>query len=57
MIIGQLKDYKIYSLGGGLGEPHVVQKLGKYTLRTGREMRLTTHIGEYEMDQVILDLG
>jgi len=25
-------------------------------LRTGREMRLTAQIGEYEMDQVILDL-
>lgn len=25
--------------------------------RTGREMRLNTHIGEYEMDQIILDLG
>lgn len=30
----------------GLGEPHVVQKLGKHTLRTRREMRLTTLIGE-----------
>ena len=38
-------------------EPHVVWKLGKHTLRTGREMRLTTQIGKYEMDQVILDLG
>lgn len=26
-------------------------------MRTGREMRLTAQIGEYEMDQVILDLG
>ena len=41
----------------GSGEPHVVWKLGKHTSRTGREMRLTTQIGEYEMDQVILDLG
>ncbi len=26
-------------------------------MRIGREMRLTVQIGEYEMDQVILDLG
>ena len=26
-------------------------------MRMGREMRLTAQIGEYEMDQVILDLG
>lgn len=41
----------------GLGELRVVWKLGKNELCTGREMRLTTQIGEYEMDQVILDLG
>ena len=41
----------------GLGEPHVVQKLGKHALHTRREMRLTTQIGEHEIDQVILDLG
>lgn len=41
----------------GSGEPHVVQNLGKHALRTGREMRLTMQIGQYEMDQVILDLG
>jgi len=40
----------------GSRELHVVQKLGKHALRTGREMRLTAQIGEYEMDQVILDL-
>ena len=40
-----------------LGEPRVVRKLGMHTLCTGREMRLTAQIGEYEMDQVILDLG
>lgn len=39
------------------GEPCIVWKLRKHTMRTGREMRLTTQIGEYEMDQVILDLG
>ena len=40
----------------GLGEPHVVRKLGKHALRTEREMRLIAQIGEYEMDRVILDL-
>ena len=39
------------------GEPRIVQKIGKHKTMTGREMRLTTQIGEYEMDQVILDLG
>jgi len=39
------------------GEPHVVWKLGNDVTRTVREMMLTTQIGEYEMDQVILDLG
>jgi len=38
------------------GEPRVVWKLGKHALHTGREMRFTTQIGEYEMDQVIRDL-
>ena len=41
----------------GSGELRVVWKLRKHALRTGREMRLTTQIDEYEMDQVILDLG
>lgn len=41
----------------GSGELHVAQKLGKHTFHTGREMRLTVQIGEYEMDQFILDLG
>ena len=41
----------------GLGEPRVVRKLGKYALHTGQEMRLTVQIGNYEMDQIILDLG
>jgi len=39
-----------------LGEPCMVQKHGMHALRIGREMRLTMQIGEYEMDQVILDL-
>ena len=39
------------------GEPCVVRKIRKHKTRTGREMRLTAQIEEYEMDQVILDLG
>lgn len=35
----------------------MVWKVGKHALCIGREMRLTAQIGEYEMDQVILDLG
>jgi len=38
-------------------EPCVVKNLGKHKARTRCEMRLTAQIGEYEMDQVILDLG
>lgn len=41
----------------GLGEPHVVWKLGNHILCTEREMRLMAQIGEYEMDQIILNLG
>ena len=43
--------------GNALGESHIVGKIGKHKTRTGWEMRLTAQIGEYEMDQVILDLG
>ena len=39
------------------GEPCVVRNIGKHKMRTGCEMRLFAEIGEYEMDQVILDLG
>jgi len=35
----------------------VLRKINKYKARIAHEMRLTVHIGEYEMDQVILDLG
>jgi len=35
----------------------MVRKIGKHKAGTGHEMRLTVQIGEYEMDQVILDLG
>ena len=34
-----------------------VHKLHSYKRRTGREMRLTAQIGDYEIDQVILNLG
>lgn len=35
----------------------MVKKIGKHKVRTWHEMRLIAQIGEYEMDQVILDLG
>ena len=44
-------------VGNTPGEPCMVRKIGKHKIRIGREMRLTVQIGEYEMDQVILDLG
>ena len=34
----------------------VVHNIMGYT-RIGREMRLTAQVGEFEMDEVILDLG
>lgn len=40
-----------------MGKPGIVQKIGKHALQTGREIILTAQIREYEMDQVILDLG
>ena len=33
-----------------------VHQIKKY-IRTGREMRLNAQIGDYDMDEVILDLG
>ena len=33
-----------------LGESHIVRNIGKHKTRTRRQMRLTTQIGEYEMD-------
>lgn len=38
-------------------EQRAVRKMGKHKKWKGHKMRLTTQIGEYEMDQVILDLG
>ncbi len=35
----------------------MVRKIAKHKTRIGNEMRLTMQIGDYEMDQVILDLG
>ena len=34
----------------------VVHQIKKY-IRNGKEMRLSAQIGEYDMDEVILDLG
>jgi len=38
-------------------EQCMVHKVDKSKKMIGHEMRLTTQIGEFEMDQVILDLG
>ena len=38
------------------GEPRIVEKIRKHKIATRKEMILTAEIGEYEMDQVILDL-
>ena len=48
---------KCASKENALEGPRVVRKIGKHKVRKGHEMRFTTQIGEYEMDQVILDLG
>lgn len=42
---------------GTIGELRMVNNLGKHKARIGCEMRLTTQIGEHEMDQSVLDLG
>ena len=52
-----LKELITRCVGTVPGELRIVKKLGKHTTQTGREMRLTAQIGEYEMDQVILYLG
>jgi len=36
---------------------YAIRKIVKHKTRTGHEMRLIVHIGDYEMDHVILDLG
>lgn len=35
----------------------MIRNIGRHKTRTGCEMRLSGKIGDYEMDQVILDLG
>jgi len=41
----------------GWNEPHIIRKLGRHASRTRREIRVITQIDDYEMEQVILDLG
>lgn len=48
---------KCASKENSTNEPHIVKKIIKHKEKTGRDMRLTMQIGEYKMDQVILDLG
>lgn len=36
---------------------HVIRKIGKHKVRIGCKVRLNAQIGEYEMDEVIVDLG
>ena len=38
-------------------ETKALNKIYKHKKRTGQEMGMTVQVGEYEMDQVILDLG
>lgn len=40
-----------------LPKQHVVNKVNQRKKRTSREIWLTSQIGDFEMDQVILDLG
>ena len=54
--INGLQELINKSIGNTLDGPRVVRKIGKHKGRTGHEMRLTAQIGEYERDQVILDL-
>ena len=37
--------------------PCIVRNIGRHKTRTWHQMRLTAQIGQYAMDQVILDLG
>lgn len=48
---------KFQNKENNLIEKHTLRKIGKHKKRAGHEMRLNAHIGEYKMDQVILDLG
>jgi len=48
---------KCASRGNAYDGHRMIKNTGKHNTRIGREMRVTLKIGEYEMDQVILDLG
>ena len=52
-----VKGLRSFARCAGSGEPCIVWKLGKHALFTGWEMSMTAQIGDYEMDQIILDLG
>ena len=56
-VVKGLQELITRCVGTVVGEPRIVQKIGKHKMQKGREMRLTVQIREYEMDQVILDLG
>lgn len=56
-VVKGLRELIDRCVGTAPREPRVVRKIGKDKARTGREMRLTVQFEEYEMDQVILDLG
>ena len=43
--------------GNTPSKPCVVRNIGKHKARIGCEMKLTAQIGEYEMEQVILNMG
>lgn len=42
--------HEVINRCAGWGEPHVVQKIGRYMSRMGREMWLMAQIADYEMD-------
>ena len=45
------------SKDNSLDGPRIARNIGKHKARIRHEMRPTAQIGDYEMDQVILDLG
>ena len=57
-VVGELQrmidQYQQPSLSGSVH--HAVHNITRHA-RTGREMKFTAQIGEFEMDEVILDLG
>lgn len=56
-VVKGLQELINICVGTMLREPHIIRKIRKHKTRMRREMRLTTQIEEYDMDQVILDLG